>query len=248
MDLGLAGHRAFISASTSGLGLAVARALHAEGARVIINGRDPDKTAAVAASMGSDVGHVAGDVSKPESAAMVVRDAMDLAEGLDVLVTNGPGPAKGAALAGVVSDYRAAVECNLLSVVAMVQEVIPPMIESGRGRVVAISSLSVRQPLPNMALSNTARPGLAGFLKTLSAEVAPHGITVNSVLPGFHATERLTHVGSAGMEDLQRQIPVGQPGDPADLGAIVAFLCSRQAGFVTGSSVLVDGGSHAGIS
>jgi 3-oxoacyl-[acyl-carrier protein] reductase len=124
---------------------------------------------------------------------------------------------------------------------------VPPMAERGWGRVVAITSMSVRQPIPDLILSNTARAGATGFLKTLALEVAPHGVTVNSVQPGLHATDRLVQLQGGDPSGPARAVPVGKLGDPADFGAVVAFLCSEQARFITGAAVPIDGGATKGL-
>lgn len=160
--------------------------------------------------------------------------------GLDIVVANAGGPPGGTFESTPVDAYEPALDLSLLSVVGMAKASIPTMQAAGWGRFVAITSISVRQPIANLILSNTARAGVTGFLKTVAREVAADGVTVNSVQPGLHATDR---VRSLYGDD----VPAGAIGDPADFGAVVAFLCSDQAKFVTGAHVQVDGGSYGGL-
>jgi 3-oxoacyl-[acyl-carrier protein] reductase len=250
MQLGIEGRRAAVAASTSGLGLAVARALVAEGARVTICGRDEARLASAAASLAADGGEVVAlraDVSTPEGAAAFVEDAAAALGGLDILVVNGGGPPRGTFESTPVEDYPAALSANLLAVVAMCRAAVPAMRAQHWGRVVAITSIGVRQPIPELILSNTARAGATAFLKTLALEVAGDGVTVNSVLPGLHSTDRLTNLYGDDLSGLAAQVPAGVIGAPADFGAVVAFLCSEQARFVTGTALAVDGGAVRGL-
>ncbi len=160
-----------------------------------------------------------------------------------MLVANGGGPRPGTFASTPVEDYPAALSANLLAVVAMCRRAVPAMQAQGWGRVVAITSVGVRQPIPELILSNTARAGVTGFLKTLALEVARDGVTVNSLLPGSHATNRITSLYGDDLSAVASTVPAGIVGDPTDFGAIVAFLCSRQAAFVTGTAIAVDGGA-----
>jgi 3-oxoacyl-[acyl-carrier protein] reductase len=254
MDLGIAGRRAAVAAGTAGLGLGVARSLVAAGVRVAICGRDPARLeqAVVALREGEagQQGAVAGvraDVSTAAGAAAFVEEAAALLGGVDILVPNAGGPPPGSFASTGIEQYRAAIEENLLATVAMCQTAVAPMCERGWGRVVAITSVTVRQPAPQLILSNTARAGATGFLKTLALEVAPRGVTVNSVQPGSHDTERIRSVYGDDLARVAADVPAGIVGDPDDFGAVVAFLCSEQARFVTGSALPVDGGAHRGL-
>ncbi|MQY02971.1 SDR family oxidoreductase [Actinomadura macrotermitis] len=247
MNLGLSGRRAAVAAASSGLGLAAARALAAEGARVAICGRDRERLGAAVRSLGDGARGVIADVGTPEGATAFVREAQDALGGVDVLVTNAGGPPPGGFATTPLDAYHAALDLNLMSTVAMCRAAVPAMQERGWGRVVAITSITVRQPIPTMILSNTARAGATGFLKTLALEVAKDGVTVNSLLPGFHATERLRTLRGGDWDKVAGEIPAGRVGDPADFGSFVAFLCSEQARFVTGSAIPVDGGEYAGL-
>jgi 3-oxoacyl-[acyl-carrier protein] reductase len=247
MDLGLTGRRAAVAAASKGLGWETARALAAEGAQVAICGRSKDTITAAAERIGPSAIPVVADVSTPEGAQQFVADARRALGGLDILVTNAGGPPLGNFASTTWSQYPPALALNLLSVVAMCEEGVPGMQEQGWGRVVAITSMFVRQPSANLILSNTARSGATAFLKTLAREVAHSGVTVNSVQPGSHATERLKQVYGEGLDEQIRTIPAQRLGRPEDFGAVITFLCSDQARFITGAAIPVDGGSYAGL-
>jgi 3-oxoacyl-[acyl-carrier protein] reductase len=246
VDLGISGRRAAVAAATSGLGLATARCLAGEGVRVAICGRDPDRLARAADSIDGAVA-IRADVGTPEGATAFVEQARDALGGLDILVPNAGGPPAGTFTSTPLDAYQPALELNLLSAVAMCHTAVPDMRAQGWGRVVAITSLSVRQPIANLILSNTARAGTTGFLKTLAREVAPDGVTVNSVQPGSHATDRLLSLYGGDTAAATVSIPAGELGRPDDFGAIVTFLCSDAARFVTGAAVHVDGGTYLGL-
>lgn len=247
MDLGINGRTAAVAAATAGLGFASAKALVDAGVRVVICGRTADRVSAAVAALGGNAVGVECDVSTAGGAAMFVEMARDRLGHIDVLVANGGGPKPGNFASLTVDDYLPALQQSLLSVVAMCEAAVPAMRERKWGRVVAITSLSVRQPVANLILSNTARAGVTGFLKTLAREVAGDGVTVNSVQPGIHATDRITQLYGSTPNAQQLGIPSGVIGDPADFGRVVAFLCSESARFITGAHVPVDGGSYAGL-
>jgi 3-oxoacyl-[acyl-carrier protein] reductase len=248
MELGLEGKRAAVAAASAGLGFAAARSLAANGVRVAICGRDRDRVDAAAARLGEGAVPIVADVGTAAGATAFVVTAIEALGGVDILVTNAGGPPPGTFASTPVDAYTRAVDLNLLSIVAMCQAAVPAMQERGWGRVVAITSLSVRQPIPNLVLSNTARAGATGFLKTLALEVAGDGVTVNSVQPGAHATERLLGLyGTAPPDPATVGTPASGIGDPADFGEVVAFLCSQQARFITGVSLQVDGGAYRGL-
>lgn len=239
MDLGIAGRRAAVAAASQGLGFATAAALAAEGVRVAICSREKGRIGESAERIGGDAVPLVADVGSPEGAAGFVAAATEALGGVDILVPNAGGPPSGNFDSTAVDAYPEALGLNLMSVVAMCKAAVPEMRERGWGRVVAITSLAVRQPMPDLILSNTARAGATGFLKTLAREVAADGVTVNSVQPGRHDTERLRALGHD-----DDSAPIGRP---EDFGAVVAFLCSEQAKFLTGAAVHVDGGSYAGL-
>jgi len=176
-----------------------------------------------------------------------VRDAREALGGVDILVTNGGGPPPGTFASTELAQYRAAVELNCLSVIAMCHEAVPAMQEQRWGRVVAITSLVVREPAPSLILSNTARAGLTAFLKTLAREVAADGVTVNSLQPGTIDTPRIQSLYAGDLSAVVATIPAGVVGRPEDFGRVGAFLCSEAASFVTGTAIPVDGGAHAGL-
>jgi 3-oxoacyl-[acyl-carrier protein] reductase len=247
MDLGLGGKRAVVSAGSAGLGLATARTLVDEGARVAICGRDPERLAAAASTLGPDTVAIRADLADPDDAARFVTEAAERLGHLDILVANAGGPPGGSATTATLQDYRSAIELNLLATVSMCLTAVPAMRDRGWGRILAITSVGVRQPIPFLAASVTARAGVTGFLKTLATEVAGDGVTVNSIQPGSHLTDRLRNLHADQFDALRADIPAGVIGDPADFAAAAAFLCSDQARFITGTSLVVDGGASRGL-
>ncbi|HET9772745.1 MAG TPA: SDR family oxidoreductase [Acidimicrobiia bacterium] len=247
MDLGLSGRRAAVAASSRGLGFACAAALAAEGARVAVCGRSEADVRAAADRLGPEAVPLVADVGSAAGAGRFVAQATEALGGLDILVTNAGGPPAGTFASTGLDSYTEALELNLLSVVAMCQAAVPAMQAQGFGRVVAITSITVRQPIANLILSNTARAGVTGFLKTLAREVAPDGVTVNSVQPGSHATDRLLTVYGDAVDEQMTRIPTRTFGRPEDFGRLVAFLCSDHAAFITGAAIPVDGGEYAGL-
>ena len=246
MELGLLGRRALVTGASSGLGLACAQALAAEGASVVVSSRSADRLASAAATMAGATPIVA-DVSSPAEVERLIADAESALGGIDILVANAGGPPPGDFASTDLDQYEPALRLNLLSTVAMCKAIVPTMQRQGWGRVVAITSISVREPIGRLILSNTARAGLTGFLKTLAREVAGDGVTVNSLQPGLHATDRLHSVYGDDLSDVAAGIPAGVVGDPADFGRIAAFLCSDSARFVTGAAIPVDGGAAHGL-
>lgn len=200
-----------------------------------------------AAELGDLATPLVADVGNAHGGAAFIAAATEALGGLDIVVTNAGGPPPGTFATTDVDLYAGALDLNLLSVVGMCKAAVPAMQAQGWGRVVAITSVSVRQPIPNLILSNTARAGTTGFLKTLAREVAKDGVTVNSVQPGLHATDRIKQLYGDEPDGELLGIPAGFVGDADDFGAVVAFLCSDQAKFVTGVSIPVDGGSYGGL-
>lgn len=246
MDLGLAGRTAAVAAGSAGLGLGSVRALIDSGVRVALCGRNEQRVTEAARALGPLATPIVADVSTIDGATGFIEAARAELGHIDILVANGGGPPPGTVASTPIAAYLPALELSLLATVAMCHAVVAPMQTQGWGRIVAITSISVRQPIANLVLSNTARAGLTGFLKTLAREVAADGITVNSVQPGVHATERISKVYLS-MADAAVGVPAGVVGDPDDFGQVVAFLCSQQARFITGAAVPVDGGSYAGL-
>ncbi len=247
MDLGLAGKRAAVAAASKGLGFAAAAALAAEGVQVAICSRNREEIDAAARRIGANAIPFVGDVSTASGASRFIADATDALGGVDILVANAGGPPPGdfAAITDI-DAYARAFELNALSTIAMCQAVVPAMQAQRWGRVVAITSIAARAPIANLILSNTARAGLTGFLKTLAREVAADNITVNSLQPGLHATERITGL-YGDPAPLGAGVPAGRVGDPAAFGACVAFLASESANYITGAAIPVDGGADGGL-
>lgn len=262
MDLGLKGKVAVVAGSSQGLGRAIAEALAAEGADLVINSRSPEKLAAVrdeiAEATGANVEAVAADLTPPEGPTTLVSRAEEAFGQVDILVTNTGGPPAGMFEDHSVETWREAIAQNFESVVNLVRAALPGMKERRWGRIVNVTSISVKQPVAGLILSNSIRAGVTGFAKTVSNEVAPYNVTVNNVLPGYTRTERLIHLAEANSEregttieevyeGWAAEIPMGRLGEPPELGATVAFFCSEQASYITGQSVAVDGGWIKGL-
>lgn len=243
MDLGLSGRKALVAGASRGLGFATAKRLSQEGASVAICSSS-DSIHDAAARLGNGARGFVVDVSNPSEAMGFVAQAADALGGVDILIPNAGGPPPGSATGTEISAYIKGFELNCLSAIAMCDAAVSMMRDAGWGRIVAITSIAVRQPVPDLAASSVARAGLTAYLKLLAHDMAPHGITVNSVQPGYHATARLMALGRDGIED---RIPMKKLGDPGDFGAIVAMLCSEQAGYLTGASIPVDGGAYPGL-
>ena len=247
MNLGMAGRRAAVAAASRGLGFGVASALAREGVRVAMCGRRRDTIEDAAARVGNDAVPLVADVSTPTSAAAFVRAAADALGGVDILVTNAGGPPAGTFATTDLEQYQTAFELNCLSVIAMCDAGVPAMQAQGWGRVVAITSIAVRQPIAELILSNTARAGATAFLKTLAREVAADGVTVNSLQPGLHDTERIRELHGGDPRAAATGVPARTLGQADDFGAVAAFLCSEHARFITGAAIPVDGGAHGGL-
>jgi 3-oxoacyl-[acyl-carrier protein] reductase len=241
MDLGLTGRSALVFGASGGLGLASAESLAEEGARVAIFARNAEKLEAEAARIGALA--IPGDVREAADIERAVRATVDAFGGLDVVVANGGGPPPSLAQDITSADVEEAFRLLMLPVVNLVQASLPYLRASGRGRFVLIASMSVREPLPNLSLSNAIRPGVVGYMKTLATELAPEGITFNSVAPGRLATNRTIQVyGEHPPKEEVEKIPARRFGRPRELGDVVCFLCSEQASYVNGSIISVDGG------
>jgi 3-oxoacyl-[acyl-carrier protein] reductase len=238
VDLEIAGKVALVTAASKGLGRASAQALSEEGAKVVICARGEDALNDAAAVMPGEVHAVVADVTQPHVPQQLVDAAVDRFGGLDIVVANAGGPPPGGALDVDDDALRAAVEANLLTSVRLVRSAVPHMRAAGWGRICLITSSSVKQPIPVLALSNTARTGLWAWAKTAAADLLPDGITLNLACPGIHATDRMKQLGGLGG---------GVHGDPADFGRVVAFLCSGPARFVSGAALQIDGAATLGL-
>lgn len=236
MDLGLAGKVALVTAASKGLGLASARALVEEGMSVAINARDPVRLRAAAAELGGAVLALPADVTEPETPQRLIDATVERFGALHVVVGNAGGPPKGRALEVDDGTFLGAIEANLLTSIRLVRAALPHMRAAGWGRICLITSSSVKQPIPDLATSNTARAGLWGWAKTAAQDLIDDDITLNLTCPGLHATDRVKDLGFA-----------GRLGDPADFGRVVAFLCSQPAGFISGAALQVDGAGTLGL-
>lgn len=242
MELGLEGRVAVVAASSKGLGRATAEALAADGALVLLNGRDEaaldDAVSGITAAGGTAAG-VLADITDPAVPGELVDDAVARWGRIDIVVGNAGGPPPARALEVDDEAVLAAVNANLLSSVRLAKAALPHLRAGGWGRICFITSVSVRQPIPGLALSNTARAGLWAWAKTAAQDLAPDGITVNLACPGHHATARMAALGMGP--------GAGPMGDPADFGKVVAFLCSEPAGFISGTAIGVDGAMVSGL-
>jgi 3-oxoacyl-[acyl-carrier protein] reductase len=246
VDLGLSGRTALVCGASSGLGLASAEALAEEGANVVLFARRAAELEEHAERLGAVA--VAGDVTRDADLERAVETAVDRHGGLDVLVWNGGGPPAGGALDADPDALDAAYRLLLRPAVTLVRLCLPHLERSAGGRIVAIASLAALEPTPRLALSNTFRPGLIGWLKTLSHEVGPKGITVNCVAPGRIATPRLEYLYPGGPSDAQlAEIALGRWGTPREFGDVVCFLASERARYVSGQTLVVDGGLQRGL-
>lgn len=237
MDLGLDGKVAVVSAGSRGLGFATAQALAAEGVRLLVSALGKDGLASAEATLrasGAEVITVAADIGDPEVPERLVDAAVDRFGGVDIMVANAGGPPPARSLDVTEAQLDAAFNLNLRSSIRLVQAAVPVLRQRGWGRICCIASYSVVQPIPALALSNTARVGLWAWAKTAAQDLASEqtGITLNLACPGSHATDRMKELGGSGVM-----------GEPADFGKVVTFLCSQPAGFVNGAAVVVDGGA-----
>jgi 3-oxoacyl-[acyl-carrier protein] reductase len=241
MDLGLRGRTAIVCGGSAGMGLASAESLAAEGANVVMFARRRDPLEREADRLGALA--VRGDVTNPRDLQRLLERTIDAFGGVDVLVNNSGGPPRARAVDLTDEAVEEAVELLLLSAVRLTRLCLPYLGKSGRGRVITITSSSVREPIDNLALSNAVRPGVVGWLKTLAREVGPQNITVNAIAPGFIDTERLREVYPEGPSEADVQaIPLRRFGAPREIGDVVCFLASDRAAYVTGAVLPVDGG------
>ena len=262
MDLGLEGKRAFVAGSSSGIGRAIAAALLAEGAHVVINGRKADKLERTRRELEALYGprvHIAvADVARGDDAADAVKAATTRMGGLDILVTNSGGPPAGLFEKLDEAAWRGAVDLLLISTVRMVQAALPALLKSPQARIVHLTSVTVKQPIHGLVLSNAVRAAVVGLGKSLSLELADKGVLVNVVAPGIVDTDRVRELDEANAEmqrrpvseiatERARTIPLGRMGTPEEGGDVVAFLCSARAASVTGTTLAVDGGLVRGV-
>ena len=246
MDLGLRGRTAIVCGASAGIGLGCAEALAGEGANVVMLARGQEALEREAARLGALA--VPGDVTSAADLARLVERTVAAHGGVDVLVLNSGGPPRTRALDVSDDEVEAAVELLLLSSIRLVRLCRPHLERSGRGRVIAITSSSVKEPIDNLALSNAIRPGLIGWLKTAARELGPAGVTVNAIAPGRIDTERLKEVYPDGPTEADLAgIPLRRLGSPREIGDVVSFLASDRGGYVTGATIAVDGGLTRGL-
>lgn len=254
MDLGIKGKTALVCASSRGLGRACAEALADAGVDLVLNARGAEALEATAAAIreryGVQVVTVAGDVTDADDRARLLTAA----QGADILVTNAGGPPPGVWSDWDRDDFIAAIDANMLAPISLMKALLPAMMGKGWGRIINITSGSVKAPIPQLGLSNTARAGLTGYVAGTARQVAPAGVTINNLLPGIHATDRAEALDGAvsrgqniSMEEARAQraatIPARRYGAPSEFGAMCAFLCSQHAGFIVGQNILLDGGA-----
>jgi 3-oxoacyl-[acyl-carrier protein] reductase len=246
MELGLSGRTAIVCGASSGMGLATAEALVAEGANVAMFGRRRELLQREADRIGALA--VRGDLTNPADLKRLVERTLAAFGGIDILVNNGGGPPRTTAIGLTDEQVEQAVELLLLSAIRLTELCLPQLERSGRGRVVNITSSSVREPIDNLALSNSVRPGVIGWAKTLAREVGPKKITVNSIAPGRIETARLAeaYAGKPRAADLE-QIPLRRFGAPHEVAQVICFLASDAASYVTGAVIPVDGGLTRGL-
>ncbi len=254
MDLGIKGKKALVCASSKGLGLGCAEALAAAGVDLVMNARGTEALEASAERLrqehGVTITTVAADVATQDGQASVIKAA----EGVDILVNNAGGPPPGMWTDWDREDFIKALDANMLAPIALIKALVPGMMERGWGRVVNITSQSVRAPIGVLGLSNSARTGLTGYVAGTSRQVAPSGVTINNLLPGIHATDRADALDGAVVSqrnitldearaERASTIPARRYGTREEFGAACAFLCSQHAGFIVGQSILLDGGA-----
>jgi 3-oxoacyl-[acyl-carrier protein] reductase len=262
MDLGLNGRVALVAAASRGLGKTVARTLSEEGARVAIFSRRQEAIEAAAADIrsrtGGEILPLAADVNRPEDLERVVRATMERFGRLDILVNNAGGPPPGTFDTLTEEQWQQAVNLTLMSAVRLTRLVLPCLRMQGGGRIINITSISTREPVSNLLLSNSIRAAVANWAKTLATELAPENILVNCVAPGRISTDRLIELDTANAQRLGRtveeirganeaEVPLGRYGEPAEFAAAVAFLASDRASYITGITLYVDGGKLASV-
>lgn len=256
MDLGIKGKRALVCASSKGLGRGCAEALAGAGVDLILNARGAEALESTAQHIrdtyGVKVEAVAADITSEEGRAQV----LEVAGQVDILVTNAGGPPPGMWTDWDRDDFVSALDANMLTPIALIKELVPGMMERGWGRVVNITSVSVKAPIPVLGLSNAARAGLTGYVAGTSRQVAAKGVTINNLLPGIHATDRAAALDKNGAKaqgitveeaiaKREAGIPANRYGTASEFGATCAFMCSQHAGFMVGQNILLDGGAAA---
>jgi len=265
MDLGLRGKTALVCASSKGLGRGCAEALAREGVHLVLVARGAEELEATAAAIRAETGvqvvTVAADITSPDGRAQALASSRALARdtaAFDIVITNAGGPPTGEFLDFDDAAWHKALDANMLTPLTLIRATLPGMSERGWGRIVNITSSSVKAPIASLHLSSGARAGLTGVVAGVAREVAHRGVTINNLLPGAFATDRLLHsfaprAAQAGItvdqitQQRRAAIPAGRFGEPAEFGATCAFLCSVQAAYITGQNILIDGGAYPGV-
>jgi 3-oxoacyl-[acyl-carrier protein] reductase len=257
MDLGLKGCRALVAGASKGLGKACAKSLANEGARVFICARNADETKKAAAEIGA-ASFAAADVSKPAEIKRIVTEAIAALGGLDILITNAGGPPTGPFDKAGDGDWDIAYQLTLMSAVRLIREALPALKASGRGRIVNLTGYGVKEPMTDLVVSDAVRAGVTVMAKTIASDLAPFGITVNNIAPGPIMTDRLIAIHAARAKSLgisvdeqfkrfAQTVPVRRMGKPEEIGDLCAYLCSLQAGYLTGQAIVIDGGVNRSI-
>jgi len=261
MNLGLKGKKAFVGGSSRGLGFATARILAEEGCQIVLNGRDSEKLEKAAAKITSDTGekasYVVGDAADPDQPKKLIQEAVEILGGLDLLVTNTGGPPAGKFETFDEKTWQRAIDLAFMSHVRIINNALPYLKESSHASVVTVTSYSVKQPIPNLVLSNSIRSATIGLTKTLALELGSDGIRFNSILPGWTKTERVleimqhrAEVNKSTVEEEIKKIaaasPLGRMGTADEIGRAAAFLLSPAASYITGVMLTVDGGMYKG--
>jgi 3-oxoacyl-[acyl-carrier protein] reductase len=270
MDLGLRDKIALVTAGSAGLGLAVALELAREGAKVMINGRHQDRLDAAVAKIRAEVGEgvvlsttpvvatAVADVAIPADIERLVQTTVETFGGLDILITNAGGPPKGTFVTTSLAEWQTGIDLTLMSVVRLVQAALPHLRQSDAASILTVTSISAKEPIDNLLLSNVIRPAVVGLTKSLSKELGGEGIRVNSILPGWTKTERIDYIldflskekgTTPEVEEAKivANVPSGRMGRPDEFGRVATFLVSPAASYVSGMMMLVDGGAYTGL-
>ena len=241
MNLQLQGKKALVLGSSGGIGRAIAESLIAEGVQVLLNSRSESKLQSVASEIRA-MGFVVGDLTQAGEAARIVKEAQKKLNGLDILVTNTGGPKKGTFLEVSDQQWHEDFQSLWMSTVEALKAALPEMKKQNYGRVIFVTSIAAQEPLPGLTTSNGLRAGLSGLCKSVSLEVAPFGVTINALLPGYTNTDRLKELKLSD-ERVKQMVPAGRLGGPEELADLACFLSSPRAAYVTGQSIAVDGGA-----
>ena len=262
MELGLKNKVAVVGASSKGLGRAIAHGLAEEGARIVVCARNEETLEATAAEIrentGSEVMSMLTDVSNPNDVENLIQASIEHFGGIDILVNNAGGPRAGRFDDLDITDYQDVVNLNLMSTINLTRAVLPSMRARGGGRIINLTSVSVKQPVEGLMLSNMARTGVIGFAKTLATELAPENILINNVCPGIIFTDRIQQLATVraeeagitfdeAIENMTQNIPLGRIGNPQEFANLVVFLASERASYITGTTIQVDGGMIKGL-